>query len=162
MINGQGRTIIADDNQTPRGAGVVPDGPWPDMFHWSDVVFLLWQEYSPSPRDLKYVIRAGVKDPDSVKWAIQAVIKSQRLFIPDYPNRVTFTMDTDLGKAILGSRNGAGVGYLLAQHKEVLGLKTIISVTLWCDKPGGWATSGANDPVLLDGLYLIYYFEISD
>jgi hypothetical protein len=41
-------------------------------------------------------------------------------------------MDTEEGKALLGTPNGSGIGFLLAQHKEVLGMhKSVKQVTLF-------------------------------
>ncbi|KAF2832660.1 hypothetical protein CC86DRAFT_401412 [Ophiobolus disseminans] len=42
-------------------------------------------------------------------------------------------MDTDEGKAILSSPNGAGVAYLLFTHKRQLGRKTMSKVTVFAD-----------------------------
>jgi hypothetical protein len=41
-------------------------------------------------------------------------------------------MDTDAGKALLGSPNGRGVGYLLAEHKATFGQATVNKVTFYC------------------------------
>lgn len=40
-------------------------------------------------------------------------------------------MQQDEGQAILGTPNGLGCGYVLAQHKEKLGVNTITEVTVW-------------------------------
>lgn len=51
--------------------------------------------------------------------------------IATYENAQVYGMDTDEGKAILGSPNGQGVGWLLIQHKSQLGMRTVQSVAVW-------------------------------
>ena len=43
-------------------------------------------------------------------------------------------MDSDEGRALWGSPNGEGIGWLLAQHKEQFGIKTVTSVTVFLDE----------------------------
>jgi hypothetical protein len=45
-------------------------------------------------------------------------------------------MTTDEGKAILGSPNGRGVAFFLYQHKNILGIKTVDSVTIFSTTGG--------------------------
>ncbi|KAJ8062938.1 hypothetical protein OCU04_008185 [Sclerotinia nivalis] len=45
--------------------------------------------------------------------------------------------------AMLGSKNGAGVAYLLATHRATLGLKCINAVRVWAEEE--WSTSGLID-----------------
>lgn len=75
--------------------------------------------------------------------------------IPTYENKVTFNMDTDVGKGILGSPNGAGCGYLVAQHKAQLGLKKITKVVVWAQDEWGLEQS-------TDDLYLSMYFPVEE
>lgn len=50
-----------------------------------------------------------------------------------WDSKVEWNMDTDAGKALLGSPNGRGVGYLLAQHKSTFGAATTVNkVTFFC------------------------------
>jgi hypothetical protein len=50
-----------------------------------------------------------------------------------YYNRITFlfTDDDARANALLGSPNGLGAAYLLAQHKAQLGVQSISGVILW-------------------------------
>jgi len=45
---------------------------------------------------------------------------------PLWPGRKEYSMNTNEGKAILGSPNGRGVALLLIQHKAQLGERTTI------------------------------------
>ena len=48
-----------------------------------------------------------------------------------------FDVETEEGKAMLGSPNGVAAGYFLAQHKTQLGgNKYIYQVTVWSDREG--------------------------
>jgi len=49
-------------------------------------------------------------------------------------------MDSEEGKAILGTPNGAGVAWLLIQRKQELGHRTIKDVTVF------WAEYEENNP----------------
>lgn len=65
-----------------------------------------------------------------INRALQFVPLNPNLGPPNWPG-VDFWMDTDAGKAILGSPNGNGVGWLLAQHHAQLGRKAISRVTVF-------------------------------
>ena len=40
-------------------------------------------------------------------------------------------METEEGKALLGTPNGSGIAWLLAQHRKQLGDKAVKKVQLW-------------------------------
>jgi hypothetical protein len=44
-----------------------------------------------------------------------------------------FSIDSDEGLALLGTPNGRGVAWMLAQHEEVFGRKEAVEVRVWCD-----------------------------
>lgn len=68
-----------------------------------------------------------------------------------WQNRKYWAIDTDEGKAFLGSENGRGFGYRLAQHKFTFGDRTeITGVTFWCS----FVLGGQGQPNLL--------FHVSD
>ena len=56
--------------------------------------------------------------------------------VPRWPGLV-FDIETEEGKAMLGSPNGVAAGYFLAQHKTQLGgNKYVYQVTVWDDREG--------------------------
>ena len=56
--------------------------------------------------------------------------------LPKWPGLV-FEIETEEGKAMLGSPNGVAAGYFLAQHKTQLGgNKYVYQVTVWSDREG--------------------------
>ena len=103
----------------------------PDIRAWSDVVFLEWKTQAQANghdvQGLKYVIRYEIVNPSTVLIAERAAGLWRRAGWPG----LTFFMDDDRARAVLGTPNGAGVAYLLATHKEQLGDKTIESTQLW-------------------------------
>lgn len=51
--------------------------------------------------------------------------------IPLEAKAKVFSMNTDEGKALLGTPNGKGVAWLLINHKAQLGMKQIKEVKVW-------------------------------
>jgi hypothetical protein len=68
-----------------------------------------------------------------ITWAAaqRAVASRGHQTIACYPGE-TFDMDSEQGKAILGTPNGAGVAWLLIQRKRELGHATVKDVTVFC------------------------------
>lgn len=127
---------------------------YPALEQWSDVVFLQWQKYAGANiRNLAWCFRANIRNDDTRSWVIEAFSKSQRTSIPDFSKKVVFPMTTEYGLAILGTLNGAGCGYLVAQHKDQLGVKRIVEVTVWANSE--WQLNGKPED-----LYLNMYFTI--
>lgn len=140
--------IIAPNNHSPeeevKRHKYAPgwDGQhWPNLRRWSDVVFLEWKHqadhYHKSPKSLRYVLRNNIVNEKAQEIAERAVG-------PDGPKEwddaEEISTESDEGKALLYSPNARGVAWLLAQHKEVLGLKTIRGIKVFSDVEGCWAT----------------------
>lgn len=111
-----------------------PDVPVPDLKHWSDIAYLQWTDPSISQgtRELKFVLRSRIENKDTMS-VVERIVRDcggsatgQRSF--------TWDMQRDEAKALLGTPNGSGVAWLLAQHKEQLGHKTVDEVTLFWDE----------------------------
>lgn len=151
---------MADVNVSPQNMSPNLEA-YPDLKQWSDLVFLQWQqEAGGNTQNLRYIIRAHVVNPDTQDIVFQALSRAGHTQLPSWNDRVTFQMNTDEGKAILGTPNGAGCGYLVAQHKTQLGVKRIRDVVVWVITPGAIPATppegGVDDP----GLNLL--FEIED
>ena len=102
----------------------------PKLCHWSDVAYLKWlhatRDQSPTPV-LRLVIRTGVVN-DVTEKVVQHVVA--KLPPGDYRRgrhdlEYTFAADSDEGLAILGTPNGVGTAYLLAQHRDGLGHRVV-------------------------------------
>ncbi|PSN75361.1 hypothetical protein BS50DRAFT_568037 [Corynespora cassiicola Philippines] len=144
--------LIAETNLGVRQAALEHETPnvnfftgsgLPPLRRWSDVAFLQYVEAAREAggkvamgrdipemiKGLRYVLRFRVQEPTTrtvVDWVLQ---QSGSKLVP-WPG-VTFGMDTEEGKAVLGTINGSGVAYLLAQRREALGRKTVEKVTVF-------------------------------
>jgi len=105
------------------------------------VVSLEWQKQAQANghdvQGLKYVFRFEVVNPATVMTAERAAGLS---FKAEWPG-ITFSMSDERGQAMLGTPNGAGIGYLLATHKEQLGDKTIETAQAWWQAFQGHSTT---------------------
>ena len=71
--------------------------------------------------------------------------------LPAWPG-LTFDIDTDQGKALLGSPNGIAAAYFLSQHKQQIGAnKYVYKVTVF--KPDEDNEAGSDEPAI------VYYVE---
>ena len=104
----------------------------------SDLIFLVWQNFcqAANPKvdvsSLKYIIHRMVSNPytESIaEQAVQAVGSSVRA----WPGTVLSDATQDPFKAIVGSPNGYGIGYLLASHHSIFGTKTYTDITVFND-----------------------------
>jgi hypothetical protein len=136
MYNPKDGVIIAQENSSP--AAHLPAGTTlPELRHWSDVAFLQWLESCADYKDrcgksaasIKYVIREDIINPQTTRL-IHKAFERQKKSLKRWPG-VGFSASSVEGKALLGSPNGAGVGFLLAQHKSQLGHKTVESIRVF-------------------------------
>ncbi|KAF1835622.1 hypothetical protein BDW02DRAFT_279021 [Decorospora gaudefroyi] len=122
--------LTAHVNITPAQAAIsnkLPATiPLPDLAHWSDVAFLQWKDATAGLNPMP-CLRAVVRDQiinRTTALVIDYILSSQLSWIEKdkrYPS-FTFMADSDEGLALLGTPNGAGVAYLLIQHKQLDGL----------------------------------------
>ncbi|KAL8751267.1 MAG: hypothetical protein Q9199_006540 [Rusavskia elegans] len=101
---------------------------------WSDVTFAIWTGLSrsdgKSPKDLRYVARSEI-----VNDFTSSIIYAAMALVPKSTRVTSFGPADESFLAILGTPNGAGGVYLLMQHKQVLGLKTVSRVCVGYDGP---------------------------
>ena len=122
---------------------------------FSDIVYLEWQHLlqlsSPPPNkvpDLRYVFKLFISN-DITNDLIKRALSNKKQKLTAWPGS-SFSPDSDEFKALLGSPNGGGIGWLLINHKVQLGLKTVSKITVFRHE------GGDNDP---DPMML---FEIKD
>ena len=115
------------------GAGVNPHVP---LTQWSDVVFLDWQQRcGGSLGNLKHAFRHEIANRvtngiiDQIVGEELASDKSK--LYPLGTNGIKYEKGDREFNALLGTPNGAGVGFLLAQHKTQIGVKTVESITVF-------------------------------
>jgi hypothetical protein len=122
--------------QRPPITGGAND-PFPPLSRLSDVLFLEFQrvmkENNQPMNGLNGVWRDFVMNPDTKDLAVQiASGNGMPHGIPVWPG-VEFAEGSDQLAALIGAPNGVGVAYLLLQHREQLGHKTIVSARVWYD-----------------------------
>jgi len=90
--------------------------------------------------NFKYVLRQNITNACTLA-VIHHILNSPKMANVNFlwPG-AEFGMDTEEGQALLGTTNGSGIGFLLARHKQQLGIhKSVKQVTLfypsWCDSP---------------------------
>lgn len=130
--------LIADSNFSPRHAGRLEGLPVTDLQplqHWSDVAFLQYMSSCPEPTSqpltLKYVFRATIQNVPTYSILNKILTKHNRGAYETWPG-MTFGIDSEEAREILGTPNGSGVAWLLIQHTEQLSCRQIEKVTIFC------------------------------
>lgn len=141
VVNPTDGVIIAVSNATAPHMG-IQFGSMPissPLRHWSDVAYLQLLAAAKIPttpvanlKNLKYVIRFCCQNHTTNSVVKQVLREHNMNWLPTWPG-VTFPVaeNCEAGMALLGTPNGAGVGYLLAQHREQLGRKYVGWVTVF-------------------------------
>ncbi|KAK4992137.1 hypothetical protein LTR50_001315 [Elasticomyces elasticus] len=136
-----GGAIVAYEVYGPGSSGrTTANGLYPDLRQWADVTWLEWQ---------RQVQRAGGRHrPSDLRWIFVSTIISQqteqligRALGSDrelklWPGDVVDDVGSrDAFRALLGSPNGRGVGWLLAAHKgaQQLGCRVVKSIHVFAD-----------------------------
>ncbi|KAF5669533.1 hypothetical protein FDENT_11515 [Fusarium denticulatum] len=131
--------IIADNNFAVSATG-SDDGKKPitHIKKWSDATWMQWDrvctEADGDVGDLKYIIRSKIANYATLEIILRAILsryerspRRNKKTIGTWKNKLTFTpaKDKEEFPAILGSPNGSGAAFMLINHKERLGVKTI-------------------------------------
>lgn len=138
LYNVDARTIFAYSTQSPTRLR-DEDAAYriPELSHWSDVTYLQWQDLTSRPGDLKRIVRCHIDNTGTrdILDKVMVGADGKRNPRPLSNNRRTFTSeDGDDFKALMGTPNVIGAGWLLAQHKAVdqLGWKCVESISICC------------------------------
>lgn len=137
-FNIKGGTIFARSLKSPKanaGSDEETMRNLPDLQHWSDVTFLMWQKFSDpiSLKGLKRIVHCGIHNPDTEN-TIEKVIGSSKA---NYPGHIYTRADGDNFAALLRTPNGLGTAYLVAQHRDQLGEKKVQSIQAYEEALGG-------------------------
>lgn len=103
---------------------------------WSDVVALTWshlcQQKKQPQSNLKWILQTNVVEGHTRQIVDEALGDYSSL--KAWPG-VTYDLTEPTGLALLGSANGNGAGWLLAQHKGKLGTqRTVKKIWIWNGK----------------------------
>lgn len=135
-FNLQGGTIFAKGLLSPnagRERSKFPQGELPELRHWSDVSFLMWQNLTQKDTalqmGLKRVVHCAISNPIT-RQVIFDVVGTAHV---QYPGKKFEMKDGDHFAALLGTPNGRGTGWLLAEHKTQLGQKSVKSIQVFSE-----------------------------
>lgn len=123
----------------------VTDG-FPELQKASDIIYGQWYLAAGAyVANVRYIISWYVTN-DRTQYLVRRALQGAQgnTLLNYYPGQ-TFTMDTPAGMALLGSPNGVGAAYFLAQHKATLGQKRIYAVSVFTHS----SRSYGQNPVLL-------------
>ncbi|KAI7512487.1 hypothetical protein KC347_g2388 [Hortaea werneckii] len=146
--------------KTSQGLGSLDpwpkDAPLPKIKQWSDIVALTWLHLTTTtgshrPQNLRWLFRRIIRNDDTQN-VIGYVCKQKRVGqarpkgatgppwqAPVWPGLVVRREESgdegDFFNALLATPNANGVVWLLAQHREQLGWKTVKSIRVWSDLP---------------------------
>ncbi|KAK2049478.1 hypothetical protein LZ31DRAFT_622642 [Colletotrichum somersetense] len=113
-------------------------GDIPDISHVSDVVYFQWlevcKEKNVRPSSIRTIFVSQVTHKATFAVVQQALWDVEKAKVPEWNQKLTFSMDSRQGLAILGSTWGSAIALFLIQHKATLGLKKITDVTVWGDR----------------------------
>ncbi|KAF2798547.1 hypothetical protein K505DRAFT_357393 [Melanomma pulvis-pyrius CBS 109.77] len=137
--------IIAHSNYGPAyqcSERLCRPTPLPHLKHWSDIVFLQYVETATlsntTIRNLSHVFRRLIRNPET-RSVIDRILRDESKEPEMWPG-FTLNIDTQPGKAILGTPNGSGVAFLLFEHKRQLGHKYVDRVTIYHEiDPGDYS-----------------------
>ncbi|KAF4843654.1 hypothetical protein CGCSCA4_v007932 [Colletotrichum siamense] len=117
VVNPEDGAFIFDSNFSPSWAKKeIGRGDVPDLDRYGG---------------LKVIFRSHVLNDKTFQIVVEALRRGGHPKIPTWNKRITFSMDTKEGFAILGSVHGASTAWMLIQHKEELGMKNITEVVIW-------------------------------
>jgi hypothetical protein len=104
------------------------------LAQYSDVIFL---EYSKlcgrAKKDvsgLKYMLALNVENPNTWSIVLKALTNKNggKTDIPLWPG-TEFSMNEAEGKALLGTQIGAPLAWMLNQHKQAFGARSVVKVS---------------------------------
>jgi len=111
----------------------------PSLKHWSDIAFHQWahsQHPQEGVRNLKFIMRENISNEDTLAVVNSILDASHRQSQDCTPSGLYLDMNSDHAIALLGTAHGAGVSWLLAQHRDQLGHKVIAGIRIfYSDEP---------------------------
>ncbi|KAK2767983.1 hypothetical protein CKAH01_04551 [Colletotrichum kahawae] len=136
VVNPEAGAFIFDANFSPTWAKAeMGKGDVPDLYTVSDFGYFQWSDgcsaKSSDVKDLKVIFQSNVLNKKTFQIVVEALRKGGHQKIPTWDERITLSMDTEEGFAILGSVLGSSTAWMLIQHKEELGMKNIKEVVIW-------------------------------
>ncbi|KAL9001093.1 MAG: hypothetical protein Q9188_005518 [Gyalolechia gomerana] len=107
----------------------------PSLHRLSDFMWTYWTTVSPTPNNLRYIMRDNINNEDSVA-IMNDIFKKYGDGKPLAWPGLYFTLADEEGQALLGTPNGYAVAYLLADRARELGAnRRVPAVSIFCAHP---------------------------
>jgi hypothetical protein len=125
----------------------------PPLSHNSDLAFLEWKrtctKHNTNPKDLKHVFIGMIRTKVTQSVFEHILLKKgtpmkDQADVPTWDHKLEFLPESADGKALLATVQGKGIFWMLLQHREHLGKKSIKKICLFKDDKTG--TSEEYDP----------------
>ncbi|RDL37099.1 uncharacterized protein BP5553_04532 [Venustampulla echinocandica] len=149
---GKDGVIIAKWNNM-RSSNIAPEAQ--KITTWSELLYqTMRKNYGDKVPDIKYIIRDAINNKGT-KGVIQeahttlprCVVNQKGTFDPF--SNVGDHAEANAAKALIGTRNGRGVAYLLDDYPNTFGQKTITKVHTWYEPGFIWAMAFELGPLPL-------------
>lgn len=115
------------------------------LAQYSDVIFLEYSKLCGRAKKevsgLKYMLALNIENPNTWSIVLKALMNknSGKTEIPLWPG-TEFSMNTGEGKALLGTQIGAPLAWMMIQHKEAFGARSVVLFCkFWDFRPGAGA-----------------------
>lgn len=133
-FNTDGGTILATGLRSALAMGVPSTSL--ALSHWSDVTYLQWANLTSTPELLNWVIHCSISNQETMHIIDRLLAGEEGKQGQDFgflQRKIVMEEDGDDFKARLGSPNGYGTAWMLAQHKglDQLGWKRVESISLF-------------------------------
>ncbi|KAF7869926.1 hypothetical protein EAF04_004710 [Stromatinia cepivora] len=129
--------IIATDSLSPYHAELEKgiDHPLaPDLQAWSDITFLEWSEECASHKtpltNLNHVIQCHITNEETIE-VIEEILGERGTKLTPWGCKILMGDESGHGTALLGTPNGKGIGWILAQRRDSLQNPTLLGVEIF-------------------------------
>ncbi|KAI4645806.1 hypothetical protein J4E93_005384 [Alternaria ventricosa] len=143
-INVEAGVLVATYTYSPTYKAKTSNSPatalLPSLKHWSDIAFHQWASQCAKEEvrtsNLRFIIRANISNEDTLAVINNVLDARPRQLQACTPSGLYLDMESDHAIALLGTAHGAGVAWLLAQHRDQLGHKKIDGIRIfYSDEP---------------------------
>ncbi|KAI4190528.1 MAG: hypothetical protein LQ346_004904 [Caloplaca aetnensis] len=130
IVAGEKSMIICHSSFSPRQQA-RPGQPFPELYRWSDVVWLAWAQIAGNQKSqLRYIVHDDIVTPATRKWMEYIEVASPDTNFLPWPGQL-YDLQSDEGKALLATPHGVGLAYMLADHRYELDGKIYPVVCMW-------------------------------
>ncbi|KAF1844111.1 uncharacterized protein K460DRAFT_262190, partial [Cucurbitaria berberidis CBS 394.84] len=109
----------------------VPEDQMPELQRSSDITWGQWKMCAgEKAENLHHIIihaSTNTTTQRAIRRACHELGKDRPMVWPGYRIR----LDTEVGKALLGTPNGRAVPYFLSQHRATLGHKVVVEMDIF-------------------------------